>query len=106
MILLAALRSPEDNVMTCASAREMPQLGRVQADIAVNGRRLRERDRGGPSVMSQHQYFVVDGPFAGELEALDLEQHVNEVALEDDDGHLAVYKLDGDAALVFVANAS
>ena len=56
--------------------------------------------------MSQHQYFVVDGPFAGELEALDLESHVNEVALKADDGHLAVYKLDGDAALVFVANAS
>jgi len=52
--------------------------------------------------MGDHQYFVVDGPFAGEVCALELGRHVNEIALQVDEGGAAIYRVDGYASLVFV----
>ncbi len=50
-----------------------------------------------------HQYVAVDGPFTGELCELDLEAHINEIALRLDEGRVAIYRLDGDAAFRFVS---
>lgn len=52
--------------------------------------------------MCDRQYFVVDGPFAGELCALELGRHVNDIDLYLDDGRVATYKVDGYASLLLV----